>query len=118
MWDVVGMTGFSRRPNDVDAARNFLIEIAQQPEVELPTYGQVAAVYGGIARGAGPVLNSIVRACDQAGEPDLTALVVDRQTQRPGTFKGQPVEPGSRIEIGWHEELMRIRRHDWSQSAT
>jgi hypothetical protein len=109
------MTGFSRRPLDVEAARGFLIDVARDPGAELPTYGRLASAYGGIARGAGPVLNSIARDCDRAGEPDLTALVVDGGTHLPGTFKGRPVEAGSPNETQWQQELVRIRGHAWKR---
>jgi hypothetical protein len=108
------MTGFSRRPQDVAAARRFLVSCVDRDDEELPTYGEVAAVYGGIARAAGPVLNSIARDCEVAGEPDLTALVVDKSTRLPGTFLGQPVIAGAASEARWHDELARIRNHAWS----
>lgn len=107
------MTGFSRRPHDVDAARRFLIGCADRDVTELPTYGEVAAVYGGIARAAGPVLNSVARDCELAREPDLTALVVDKRSRLPGTFQGQPVVTGTASEAKWLDELARIRRHGW-----
>jgi hypothetical protein len=108
------MTGFSRRPHDVDATKRFLIACAERDEKEVPTYGEVAALYGGIARAAGPVLNSLARDCEIAGEPDLTALVVDKGTGLPGTFRGNPVVAGSSSQGRWREELARIRAHGWS----
>jgi hypothetical protein len=108
------VTGFSRRPQDVAAARVFLIAAVRRPEPELPTYGEVAAAYGGIARAVGPVLNTIARDCDMASEPDLSALVVDRRTRLPGTFSGEPVEAGSSNETRWRDELRKIRLHNWS----
>ena len=107
------MTGFSRRPDDVDTARRFLIECANRDIEDLPTYGELAAAYGGIARAAGPVLNSLARDCQRAREPDLTALVVDKRTRLPGTFRGKPVVAGSQGETAWRDELARIRGHDW-----
>jgi len=62
------MTGFSRRPHDVDAARRFLIGCADRDVKELPTYGEVAAVYGGIARAAGPVLDSLLGAAERVAQ--------------------------------------------------
>lgn len=114
------MTGYSRRPQDVDDVRGFLIQRAESgiDLDQLPTYGDVAAVYGGVARGVGPVLNSIARDCDQAGEPDLTALVVEAATRRPGTFAGKPVEAGSANEAAWLAELDAIARHDWGTPST
>jgi hypothetical protein len=117
MWHVGRVTGFSRRPQDVGTARQFLVEAASRAEGELPTYGEVAATYGGIPRGAGPVLNSIGRECGIAGEPDLTALVVRRRTRLPGTFKGKPVEAGTSTEKGWRAELHKIRRHNWNSRS-
>lgn len=109
------MTGFSRRPQDVDTARRFLISCVDRDDRDLPTYGVVAAAYGGIARAVGPVLNTIARDCEAAHEPDLTALVVDKGTRFPGTFLGQPVVAGTASEARWHDELARIRRHAWSE---
>ena len=113
MWHIAGVAGFSRRPDDVAAARRFLIDAAANASGGLPTYGEVATIYGGIARAVGPVLNSIRRDCDQAGEPDLTALVVDKKTKLPGSFAGRPVEPGTAAEVEWRAELERIRKHQW-----
>lgn len=108
------MTGFSRRPHDVDTARQFLIGCAARPDGPLPTYGEVADSYGGIARAAGPVLNSIARDCERAGLPDLTALVVDKASGLPGTFLGRPVVAGTAHEERWRSEVARIRRHAWA----
>jgi hypothetical protein len=112
------MTVFSRRPQDVDATRRFLIACVDRADDELPTYGEAAAEYGGIARAVGPVLNSIARDCEVSGEPDLTALVVDKRSRFPGTFLGQPVIPGTASEARWHKELARIRSHAWSRSRS
>jgi hypothetical protein len=109
------MTGYSRRPHDVDTARRFLISCVDRSDGDLPTYGEVAAAYGGIARAAGPVLNSIAQDCERAAEPDLTALVVDKNTRLPGTFRGQQVIAGDASEARWRAELTRIRTHDWGQ---
>ena len=108
------MTGFSRRPQDVDAARQFLIACVDRDDTDLPTYGELAASYGGIARAAGPVLNSIAQDCKAADKPDLSALVVDRRTKLPGTFRGEPVIAGDSSEARWREELARIRAHTWA----
>ena len=108
------MTGFSNRPHDVATARTFLIGAAQRVPPNLPTYGEMAATYGGIARAAGQVLNSIKRGCDTAGEPDLSALVVKGMTGLPGMFGGKPVGAGGANEARWIDELERIRRWDWT----
>lgn len=99
---------------DVASARTYLIGVARRAnEGRLPSYGDVAATYGGIARAAGPVLNSVARECEQRGEPDLSALVVDKRTGLPGTYAGRPVTVGSQHEVAWRSELARIRRHAW-----
>ena len=108
------MTGYSRKPTVVNAARRFLVGCVDLPDERLPTYGDVAESYGGIARAVGPVLNSIRRECDADDAPDLTALVVDKATRLPGTFRGDPVPAGSATEAQWRDELARVRRHDWS----
>lgn len=108
------MTGFSRRPQEVDAARDYLIRVATGAgDAPLPTCGDVAASYGGTARAVGPVLNTIARDCAQVGDPDLSALVVEKRAGLPGTYDGQLVEPGSAQEVAWRAELAKIRRHDW-----
>ncbi len=106
-------TSFSRQPHAIEAARRFLIQCAGRGDEDLPTYGELAAQYGGIARAAGPVLNSVRRDCTNAGEPDLSALVVDKRTRLPGTFLGEPVEAGRDSEARWRSELERIRSHTW-----
>jgi hypothetical protein len=86
------MTRFSRRPNDVAAARQFLIDSRHRTDQHLPTYGELANVIGGIARGVAPVLNSVARDCDQRTEPDLSVLVVDARLAgqcRRGTRGGE-----------------------------
>jgi len=105
------VTGFSRQPHAIAAARRFLILVRHRQE--FPTYGEVSAQYGGIARGAAQVLNSVRRDCAAAGEPDLSALVVDKATGLPGTFNGAPVLHGSANEQHWLTELHRIRSYPW-----
>ena len=94
---------------------SILIGAAQRVPPNLPTYGEMAATYGGIARGAGPVLNSIKRGCDTAREPDLSALVVDLATGLPGMFRGQPVDAHEETDARWRDELQRIRNWDWAK---
>ena len=108
------MSRFSRRPQDVDSARRFLISCVDRDDRDLPTYGEAATAYGGIARGVGTVLNSIARDCKAAQKPDLTALVIDKGTRLPGAYLGKPVIAGTASEAAWHDELARIRRHAWS----
>src|SRR4029077_11470435 len=65
------MTGFSRRPLDVDIAGRLLISCVDRDARDLPTYGEMATACGGSAGAVGPVLNSIARDCEAAQEPDL-----------------------------------------------
>lgn len=53
-------------PQHVAIVRKFLISVSDRPEHELRTYGDVAAVYGRVARGR-TVLNSV------AGTPSETS---------------------------------------------
>ncbi len=62
-------TPYSRRPEWVAETRAFLISARHRPDSELPRYGEVAEVYGGVARAVAPVLNAVAR--DSA--PDATA---------------------------------------------
>ncbi len=110
------MTAYSRKPEAIHAAKRFLISCVHRITGELPTYTEVASTYGGTAQGAIPVLNSISCECDESGEPDLSALTVNKRTLRPGMFKGQPVVPGSPNERNWNQELDKIAKHEWAPS--
>lgn len=111
-------TPYSRRPEVVAAVRDFLISVRGRPDDLLPRYGEVANVYGGIARAVAPVLNSVARDCAQAGEPDLSALVVLSDTGLPGRLNGQVVDPEDpRADSAWRTELQRVRGHDWTESC-
>lgn len=107
------MTRFSRRPHDVAAARQFLIDSRHRTDQHLPTYGELANVIGGIARGVAPVLNSVARECDQRTEPDLSVLVVDARSGLPGSVGGAPVVRGEATEQRWVRELSRVRKFHW-----
>ncbi len=100
------------------AVREFLIQERHRPDHLLPRYGEVAAVYGGIARAVAPVLNSIARDCARNNEPDLSALVVLTQTGLPGRLNGNIVDPDDRRVLSvWQTELRRICDHDWRSPA-
>lgn len=111
LWQVGPVTRYSRRPHDVATVRAFLIEASQRPHEQLPTYGEVAALYGGIPRGVAPVLNSVALECERNGEPDLSVLVVDADTRLPGHVGGEPVAKGELSEQRWLAELERVRKH-------
>ena len=107
-------TRYSRRPEDVAAARAFLLTTLDRPDDQLPRYGEVAAAIGGIARAVAPVLNSVARQCEERGEPDLSAVVVLSGTGLPGMLDGRPVDPGGpRARTSWQSELGRIRAYPW-----
>lgn len=83
----------------------------------MPRYGEVAAVYGGIARAVAPVLNAIAADCARAHEPDLSALVVLDDTGLPGRLNGEILDPSDpAARAAWQLELSRIRRHPWKQT--
>ena len=109
------MNRYSRQPHAIAAVRTFLVEAASGSMDPLPTYGDVARTYGGIARGVAPVLNSVARGCALADEPDLSALVVDASTGLAGSFGGVPVEKGATSEARWRAELDRIRQYPWNK---
>lgn len=77
-------TPYSRRPEVVAAVPEFLVSVRDRPDDQMPRHGEVAVVYGGIARAVAPVLNSVARDCGDAGEPDLSALVVLADSGPPG----------------------------------
>ena len=107
-------TPYSRQPEVVAAVRDFLISVRGRPDDLLPRYGEVADVYGGIARAVAPVLNSVAKDSAQAGEPDLSALVVLADTAQPGRLNGAVLDaqdPTART--AWQAELQRIRRYPW-----
>lgn len=107
-------TPYSRRPDVVAVVRAFLVSVRHRPVGELPRYGEVAQLYGGIAQGVAPVLNSIARECLRAGEPDLSALVVLAGSGLPGRLHGEVVDPASpSARPRWLVELQRIRSYAW-----
>lgn len=107
-------TPYSRRPDWVAATRAFLISARHRPDEQLPRYGEVAQVYGGIPRAVAPVLNAVARDCAAAGEPDLSSLVVLSETGLPGRLNGEVVDPQDpEARTAWLAELARVRRHDW-----
>lgn len=94
--------------------RDFLISVRDRPDDLLPRYGEVAEIYGGIARAVAPVLNSVARDCLQAGEPDLSALVVLSDTGLPGRLDGAVLEPEDPMaRAAWLAELCRVRTYAW-----
>ncbi len=111
-------TPYSCRPEWVAATRAFLISVRHRPDSEMPRYGEVAAVYGGIPRAVAPVLNAVARDCAAAGEPDLSALVVLADTGLPGRLNGEVLDPDDpRARTAWQAEVQRIRRHRWEGLA-
>ncbi len=103
-------TRYSRRPQDVAAVREFLIPVRDRLEDRLPRYGEVAELYGGIARAVAPVLNCVARDCTPAGEPDLCALVVLADTGLPGRLNSQVLDPSDLgARTAWRAELERVR---------
>jgi hypothetical protein len=111
-------TPYSRRPDWVAATREFLISVRHRPDSDLPRYGEVAQVYGGIARAVAPVLNAVARDCAAAGEPDLSALVVLSSIGLPGRLNGQALDPqDSSARSAWLAELERVRRHRWRDAV-
>ncbi len=108
------MTRYSRRPNDVAAARAFLLTTLDRPDDQLPRYGEVAAVIGTVPRAVAPVLNSVYRECEERGEPDLSSLVVMSDSGLPGMLDGQPVDPSHpTVRARWRDELQRVRAYPW-----
>ena len=81
-----------RRPEVV--TQECLIAQRNRSHERMPRYGEVAALYGGVARGAVPVLNAIANDCAKSSEPDLSALVVADKSSLNGTLL-DPVEAGS-----------------------
>ncbi len=111
-------TRYSRRPNDVAAARAFLLTTLDRPDDQLPRYGEVAAAIGGVARAVAPVLNSIAKQCQDRGEPDLSALVVLSGSGLPGMLGGHPVDHSDpTVRERWRNELQRVRVYPWPDAG-
>ena len=111
-------TPYSRQPEVVAAVRDFLISVRGRPDDLLPRYGEVADVYGGIARAVAPVLNSVARDCAVAGEPDLSAPVVLESAGFAGRLNGVVVEPQDpRAQTAWLAELCRHRSSEWGAAG-
>ena len=110
------MTRYSRRADHVATGRAFLLSVIKRPDQRLPRYAEFAGSYGGIARAAAPVLNSIARDCAAQGQPDLSVLVVRSETGLPGMVDGYPVESDNPASVQrWHSELKRVREFRWPE---
>jgi hypothetical protein len=110
------VTSYSRNPSHVQAGRAYLLSVRDRPDEQLPTYSEFAGAYGGVARAAGPVLNSIARDCTSRGEPDLTVLVVNADNRLPGMVSGLPVSHDDPDSLRrWQAELQRVRTHPWPE---
>lgn len=109
-------TRYSHRPDHIAAGREFLLSVIRRPDHQLPRYAEFADSYGGIPRGAAPVLNSIARDCAAQGAPDLSVLVVGSESGLPGMLAGCPVESDNPASIQpWHSELRRVREFRWPE---
>lgn len=97
---------------DVLALRYFLLGALRRDDVHLPTYTELARLFGGIPQGQGRLLNALAEECEGRGEPDLTCLVVGAN-RLPSKFEGQPVERGSDAEQRWRTALTALRSFDW-----
>lgn len=108
-------TRYSRRPEEVGAAREFLLTTVHRPEQQLPRYGEVADAIGTVPRAVAPVLNSVAKQCHERGEPDLSVLVVLRGTGLPAMLHGEPVDPeDAAVRQRFLDELARVRQHNWT----
>lgn len=95
-----------------------MISERHRADEQLPRYGEVAAVYGGIPRAVAPVLNAVARDCKLAGEPDLSALVVLGRTGLPGRLNGEVLVPEDLLaRTAWLSELRRIRGYNWPDQS-
>ena len=105
----------STHPGWVKIGRAFLISIRHRPTSKLPTYEEFAASYGGKAKAARYVLNSIWAENDRGGEPNLASLVVLKNTGLPGLYyDGQPLHANDVIGIlEWTDDLHTIRNWKW-----
>ena len=102
--------------NDL-AIRCFLLGARRLGEEDLPEYGELAKLFGGIAQSQPDRLWRLYRQCDERAEPDITALVINKRTRRPGLFKGEQWVPGPRSDAQWRDTLIRIRAYAWSNAG-
>lgn len=108
---------YSQRPEEVSAGRSFLVGVAIDLAAPLPTYATFAESYGGVPRAAAPVLNSLAAQCAEAAEPDLTVLVVQGETGRPGAIDDHPFVVGDPAdERRWAELLAQVRSYAWPEA--
>jgi hypothetical protein len=78
------VTKAGRGEDPVTVARRFLIRAVSRGHGSLPTYGELAAVYGDAPTVLSPLLQAVASDCAKRGEPDLTALLVNAP-RRPST---------------------------------
>lgn len=76
-----------KRPPLTGAGRAFLVSTLKGSD--LPTYGQFVDNVGDMPNGNGPLLESIAAECLDNGEPDLTVLVVGKESGVPSWFQGR-----------------------------
>ena len=111
----------SRLVADAADVRRFLVKCRGRTDEALRTYGEVQL----------PFVDARPTASDSCwttstgivstgmGEPDLTALVVNRETRLPGKFGSRYADAG-RMEVEglWRAMLARVTSYDWPRDAT
>jgi hypothetical protein len=107
----------SRVIADAVDVRRLLVASRDRPVDALPTYGEVAGVCGRAPNGLGELLEYIYRDCLDHDEPDLTAMVINKQTRMPGKFGGRYAVSGQMDTEAWLSMLERIRTYDWPRDA-
>ena len=88
-----------------------LVQIAQSRG--FITYAEIAAFIGLHHRSARWFLGVIQRECRRRGLPPLQALVVNKQTRRPGSgYVASPVQGK-----GYRKTVRQVRAFDWPSTA-
>jgi hypothetical protein len=112
----------------VPAVRSRLMELANEPDGFI-TYGALVQASGTNPNYLGVVLGAIGHCEHRLGNPNLSALVVNSETEGPagGFFNWSYIPPTLHTERAegrrltrperafWKRQVAKVRRHDWGR---
>jgi hypothetical protein len=98
------------------AVRCFLLGALRRADSTLPTYGDLAKLFGGAPNGQGPLLERVAQQCAERDEPDLTVLVVNRSGLS-RKFEGLEVQPDTSAVDRWRAAVKAAREFSWSNTG-
>lgn len=97
------------------AVRCFLLGALPREQSELPTYGDLAKLFGGVPNGQGPLLERLANQCAERREPDLTVLVVNKNGL-PSRFERRNFDRDPQTVKRWRAAVRRAQKFPWSNA--